>query len=412
MAVSWPTARELMTPNPLTLSTDAQLSRALGMMRSRGFHELPVLRRGKLVGMITFDSLARRMNLPLSTKVENLMVLPPIVYASTAYPDLAQQLLAAGMRAAPVIGKKGELIGLVSRTDMVRALEDLPLLAGRRVEEVMGPPGTSFRETEPCSVVFGQIRALEEHPMPVVDRGGKIVGAVGIADLGRVLWKPTPGGKRDAERNVGRGGVLDVEVASIMHSPAVTVPSGTTTGEAAHRMTAEKVSSVFVVDGQRPVGIVSQADLLGLAVGTVEPEGSKLGDVYVQIHGLRGSSDPSILTEIDRVVAKGLRHISRHVRPVALSLDISPQGTHRAGDATVSARLYTDHGIFYASISGWNFFAGIADLLDELSEQTRRVRDESRQRRRQSSKGVPLDEELVDPELEARIRAATENDDR
>ncbi|MCI4361520.1 MAG: hypothetical protein L3J91_07415, partial [Thermoplasmata archaeon] len=105
-----------------------------------------------------------------------------------------------------------------------------------------------------------------------------------------------------------------------------------------------------------------------------------------------------------------LRHISRHVHPIMLSLHITPQGTHRSGDATVTARLYTDHGIFYASITSWNFFAGIADLLDELSEQTRRVRDDARHRRRASAKSIPVDEEPGDPELEARIHAATGDD--
>jgi CBS domain-containing protein len=197
-----------------------------------------------------------------------------------------------------------------------------------------------------------------------------------------------------------------------MRSPALTVPIGSTTGAAAKLMSREKASSVFVTDGEKPVGIVSQVDLLGLAVGSVEPEGAKLGDVYVQIHGLRGSSDPAILTEIDRVIAKGLRHIARHVKPIVLSLDISPQGNHRTGDATVSARLYTDQGIFYASLTGWNFYAGIAALLDELAEQTRRVRDTLRRQRRRSTRDLPPnDEEPADPELEAKIRAATEPDE-
>ncbi len=409
MAVAWPTARELMTPRPITLSPDAKLSRALGLMRTHRIHELPVLRRGKLAGMVTFESLARRTNLPLSTKVEHILVLSPVVNLTTPYPEIAQQLLAAGMRAAAVVGKKGELVGVVSRTDLVRGLAELPALASHRVEEVMGPLGAPLRENEPCSVVFGQIRTLEDHPLPVVDRSGRVVGAVGIQDLGRVLWKPTVGGKRDAER---RGGIRDIEVSSIMHSPALTVPKGTLTGRAAKLMSDAKVSSVFVVEDRKPAGVVSQADLLGLAVGAAEPEGAKLGDVYVQVHGLRGSSDPAILTEIDQVVAKGLRHISRHVKPMLLSLDISPHATHRTGDATVSARLYTDHGIFYASVSGWNFFGGIASILDELNEQTRRVREATRGRRRTSMKGLPShDEEPADPDLEAKIRAATGGDE-
>jgi ribosome-associated translation inhibitor RaiA len=129
--------------------------------------------------------------------------------------------------------------------------------------------------------------------------------------------------------------------------------------------------------------------------------------VYVQIHGLRGSADPETLAEIDRVVAQGLRRISRHVRPLLLSLHVTPNSTHRSGDATVQARLHTDRGIFYASDTEWNYFAGIAALMDELGEQVRRAKDDARQRRR----AVPVegryatDEVVGDAALEEQLRA-------
>ncbi|HTT25887.1 MAG TPA: CBS domain-containing protein [Thermoplasmata archaeon] len=410
MESAWPLAREMMTAQPLTLAPDAPLSHALGTMRAKGIHEMPVLKGKRLLGMITFESIARRSNLPLSTKVEHLMVLPPLVSGDTSYPEIAEQLLAAGMRAAPVLGKRGEVVGIISRTDLVRVLPDLPALARHTVEEVATPIALTFRESDEVGKLFGHIRLLEEHPLPVIDRKGKLVGALGIADLGRVLWHPGNKGKRD--RRDSRS-VFDVEVASIMHSPALTVPRGSTVGDAARLMAAEKVSSVFVVEGGRPVGVVGQTELISLSVGGSEPPGgSRLGDVYVQVHGLRGSGDPSILTEIDALVAKGLKHISRHVRPQLLSLQISPHATHRTGDATVHARLQTDRGIFYATVSGWNFFAGITTLMEELTEQTRRSSDGARRRKRASPRGLgPEADTPADPALEERIRLATGDED-
>jgi len=408
MPETWPTARDLMTAKPITLPAGSPLSTALGLLREHGIHEIPILRGKVLLGMITFESIARRTNLPLQTRVDHLLVLPPLVTVTASYPEIAEQLLAAGMRAAPVIGKKGELLGILSRSDLVRALPGLPSIAGHRVEEIASPPGLLVGETDPCGSLFHQIRLLEEHPLPVVDRRGRLVGAVGVADLGRVLWRPTVGGKRDA---ANRGNVFDVEVGSIMHSPAVTVAKGTSAGAAAALMSRQKISSVFVVEDGRPTGVVSQADLLGLAVGR-DPSGeTPPGDVYVQVTGLRGSGDPETLAEIDHVVAKGLRHIARHAHPILLNLHISPQGTHRSGDASVQARLHTDRGIFYASQTGWNFFAGIATLMDELETQVRRTKEEpARGRRRNGRRGVPDEETTGDPELEARIRAARGSD--
>ena len=410
MAIERVTAADLMTPKPITVAPDAPLGRAIGVMRQRRIHELPVLDQRRFVGMITFDSIARRTGIPFTTKVEHLMVLPPIFQPSTPFSELCEQLLATGLRAAPVVGKKGELLGIISRTDLVRALIDDSAAAKAVVDSIVSPPGVVLREDEAVGTLFSHLRTLEEHPLPVVDRKGRLTGAVGVADLGGALWRPLAGGKRDAQR---RSGVFNVQVKSIMRSPALTVPEGTRASEAARRMTAERTSSVFVVDASgRPTGVVAQTDLLGLAVGRAGPSAREVGDVYVQIHGLRGSADPAVLTEIDRVIARGIRRVARHARPILLSLHITPHATHRTGEASVQARLHSDRGILYASQTGWNYFLAISDVMDELAEQARRQGEERRGRRRGNGAQKRVeDDSRADPELEARIRAATSRDE-
>jgi CBS domain-containing protein len=408
MPTAWPTAAELMTADPETLPVEAPITAALGLMRSRGFHEVPVLRRSRLVGMVTLESIARRVNRALSTKVEHLLVLPPLITPGTPYPEVAESLLAAGLRAAPVVGRRGELLGLVSRTDLVRGLPGLvPLLrpAPPPVEEIANPASVLIRESELVRHLVGQIRLLEEHPLPVVDRKGRLVGAVGVQDLGGVLWRPVEGGKRDA-RSIHTA--LDVEVRSIMHTPALTVSAGTDLATAARRMTREKVSSVFVVADDRPIRVLGQTSLLGLVVARARPSRTpaRVEDVYVEITGLRGSGDPGLLAEIDHVVARGLKRLTRSVRPRLLSLHFAPHATHRTNDLTIEARLHTDDGIFYGSHTGWNLLAGVAGLLEELESQTRRAAGSRRQRTRGGRRGVaPEDSPLDDPELEGRIRS-------
>jgi len=413
MPASWPTAAELMTAHPVTLPPEAPISEALGLMRSHGFHEIPVLRRSRLIGMITFESIARRASRSLATKVEHLLVLPPLVTPSTPYPELAEQLLATGLRAAPVVGRRGELLGVVSRTDLIRAMPGLVQLAGPNaptVEAVASPPGEGVREDDLCRKLLGQVRAMEEHALPVVDRKGRLVGAVGLADLGKVLWRPRTGGKRDARASQV---AVDVEVGSIMHAPPITVPVGTPALEAARRMSEEKVSSVFVVENGRPVRVLGQSDLLGLVVGRIRPAlpKTRVEDVYVEITGLRGAGDPGLIAEIDDVVARGLRRVARYVQPSLLSLHFAPHSTHRTNDLTVEARLHTNLGIFYASHTGWNLLAGVSGLLEELAGQTRRVRET---RRNRGARGTPREAEessTADPELERRIRTATGGDE-
>jgi CBS domain-containing protein/ribosome-associated translation inhibitor RaiA len=414
MPASWPTASDLMTARPVTLSPGAPISQALGLMRTRGFHEIPVLRRARLVGMITFETIARRSSRSLSTKVEHLLLLPPLITPTTPFPEVAEQLLAAGLRAAPVVGRRGELLGVVSRTDLVRALPGLSSQLTREsppVESIASSATEIVREDDLCRHLFSRLRLLEEHPLPVVDRKGRLVGAVGVADLGKVLWRPITGGKRDAR---ARRSALEVKVGSIMRSPPVTVSSGSAWTEAAARMNEENVSSVFVVEDERPVGVLAQADLLNFVVGRTRPRPSRarLEDVYVEITGLRGSGDPTLFAEIDNVVARGLRRVARYVQPTLLSLHFAPHATHRTSDLTVEARLHTNQGIFYASHTGWNLLAGVAGLLEELAGQTRRVRETRSSRRGRGPAAAEAEETTAaDPELERKIRTATGNDE-
>ncbi len=413
MPVAWPSASDVMTSEPVTLPADAPISTALGQMRTHGFHEIPVLRRSRLIGMVTLESIARRVNRALSTKVEHLLVLPPLITPATPYPEVVEALLAAGLRAAPVVGRKGELLGVVSRTDLVRSLARvLPLLGGSppRVEEIATPASIVVRESDLVRHLVGQIRQLEEHPFPVVDRKGRLVGAVGVQDLGSVLWRPVEGGKRDAR---SAHTALDVEVGSIMHTPALTVPAGTDLATAARQMSQEKVSSVFVVAADRSIRVLGQTNLLGVVVARARPTRTpaRVEDVYVEVTGLRGSGDPGLLAEIDHVVTRGLKRITRSVHPRLLSLHFAPHATHRTSDLTVEARLHTDDGIFYASHTGWNLLAGVSGLLEELEAQTRRVAGARRRRGRTSRRSVePEEEPLEDRALEARIRAVSDPD--
>ncbi|MFE1231673.1 CBS domain-containing protein [Streptomyces sp. NPDC059442] len=139
----------------------------------------------------------------------------------------------------------------------------------RRIEQLMTREVVSVRGDAPFKEIA---RALSQHQVsavPVVDGGGRVVGVVSEGDLLRKTadQAATPGDPpavpelKAWERAKAEG----TRAEELMSAPAVCARSDWTVAEAARLMEVQGVKRLVVVDDQdRPVGIVSRRDLLGV----------------------------------------------------------------------------------------------------------------------------------------------------
>src|SRR5258708_4233815 len=67
-------------------------------------------------------------------------------------------------------------------------------------------------------------------------------------------------------------------VQDVMSDPAVTATASETIAAAAARMHERRVGSVVVVDGTRPVGILTERDLLRMTSSGNHPDAAKVGE--------------------------------------------------------------------------------------------------------------------------------------
>ncbi len=376
MTADIPTAADLMRRAPVTIGQGASVHEALAAMRRRGVHEIPVLDGRTYRGMVSLDDIALRTNLALSTKVENLLSLPPRLAPEEPWGEVAAQLLRSGARAAPVIGPSELLLGLVSRSDVLRVLPSVGAPAELYAETVMGPMSESVDERSGIGTLIGLVR--NDPPIAIVDRRGRLQGSVGIADLSRAFWRPKRAGRGDLPREgADRGQVLGVEARSIMRTPPVAVSPETSVRAVVAHMLRERVSSVFVVRDDRPIGVVTQTDLLALAVGG-HPTRRPRDRVLVQLHGFPLREDPELVADVDAVVERGLSRIRRRLPIALLDLHLVPQGIHRAGHVTVSARLHTPQAILHAEQTSWDVRSGVAEVLSQLDRQGRALAERRR----------------------------------
>ncbi|MED0681331.1 sigma 54-interacting transcriptional regulator [Aneurinibacillus thermoaerophilus] len=117
--------RDYMTPNPIVLHKEDPISRAASLLLENRIDGLPVVDEAhKLIGLVTKSHVFRAMknHLPEETPVGILMQtrLVTLYDDQQIYEDWDEELDAGRL---PVIDRSGTLVGILTRTDILRAFE-------------------------------------------------------------------------------------------------------------------------------------------------------------------------------------------------------------------------------------------------------------------------------------------------
>jgi len=157
--------RDKMTPNPVTITPQTTIAEALALMREGHFRRLPVLDKGKLVGIVTDRDLSEvspspatslsvfELNYLLSrTKIGTIIKKQRVISIS---PDAYLEEAALIMRdheigAIPVV-EDGKLIGIITESDIFDAFIEMMGLRdpGTRLElELEDKPGMLVKVSE------------------------------------------------------------------------------------------------------------------------------------------------------------------------------------------------------------------------------------------------------------------------
>ena len=120
-----PSVGRLMRRDPMTTTLLDTLSNAQSLMEREGFRQLPVVEKGVLVGMLSDRDLQAHSGYLERTKVDAAMTerLITVTPTDTAV-HVARLLLEHRINAVPVVDS-GRLVGIVSRSDLLRLLLDL-----------------------------------------------------------------------------------------------------------------------------------------------------------------------------------------------------------------------------------------------------------------------------------------------
>jgi predicted transcriptional regulator len=148
-----------------------------------------------------------------------------------------------GISAVPLVDGEGNLRGVVSMTDLLRAPDDAtaPVLAAH----VMRKPALTV---DVGATLADAARQMAEHRVHrlIVTEGAKPIGVVST---------------RDAMKALVEAKVL-VPVADVTTTPVMTIDVGDTIDQALAQLESANVRGLVVVDGDWPVGVFTQLEAL------------------------------------------------------------------------------------------------------------------------------------------------------
>ncbi len=352
---------DFMSTELVTAAPDDTIGDILGKMKSRDIHEIPILERKKLAGVVTMRELMRRRNLPPATKVSTVMQVPPEITPETPLPEAAEKMISAGFRAIPVVKGKA-LLGIISRSDLVRALVETMALEGVTARDFMTPNPQAVGEDETVEQGVQLMRSLGERTVPVVDKHRHLKGVIGMKDVADLFARPKV--REQYGEHAGREEKVVIEVKSVMRYPPVTVGPNADVHRAAELMAKNHISSVIVTEKDEPVGIITTQDLMQFLAGLRERE-----QLFVEVSGLE-DEPPETYDEIYDVIQKEMRQIAELVQPRTFAIHFqkySPEGDRFKW--SLRARFTTSHRVYHAHHFDWDLHAALRGLLEILHKR-------------------------------------------
>jgi len=364
-------ARDIMSSKLVITEPDETLSEVLGKMKAHDISELPVCRGQKTVGIVSYDTLIKRRSLPLSTKVSNLMTLPPSILEDQPITEVAEALLTSGYRALPVMNAKGALTGIVSRHDLMATIPKIKKLSGISVGEIMTKEPFCLSENDPVEQAKVTMTKYDVKSMPVVDSKGRLTGVVGIKDVAglSMLGSAKTKGKRSGLPR-GDGAIVNVRVKDAMQSPAVEITPDKMITVAIDTMAKNKISTIVVVQNGTIKGVITQYDIVELLASFREEKG-----VYVQITGLE-EADASCYDLMYDQILKTMTRVNRLVNPKVFNIHATTH--HDTGGEmkySMHGRLTTDHEMYYAKANDWDALRALDELLAVIEKMVKKDKE-------------------------------------
>lgn len=244
--------------NALVLDGNEPLSKALGSVLDTGTAVI-VSKKGKYYGIIDDRNFRKVGENPSKVKCGTVVVKPPVITPETSLWERTTAFLLGHFKALPVINENDKPLGIITRVEVLKELQDIKVIPKISVKNLMSIPVYTIEESKKVGDAKSKMREYKARRL-VVLRRGKPVGIFSTMDFASFALKPKKKEKK-ASQLTSRRSVEDEPLANFYRSDVKTIDVKATVEEAAKLMITKETSNVVVLSNNKPVGVISALDI-------------------------------------------------------------------------------------------------------------------------------------------------------
>jgi len=268
--------KEIMSSPVYVVSPDENVARARNLMMRHKIGKLVIVENNKPIGIVTKKDMSRRLdqaepqwrrrpidNIP----IRNIMTESLITIFPDATPkQLAELMSENDISGLPVVNNKNEIIGIVTKWDLIRYFSELDL--DMKVKDMNITPALTVHRHHTISHIIYELEANSTDRAVVFEDNDKAVGIITNSNLAFTEMKSKTGGlpEKDIkmtrkESYAGRKQYRYIQnvplvAEDIMSCPLISVKSDDLATDAARIMVKERINGLPVF-GNGILGILT-----------------------------------------------------------------------------------------------------------------------------------------------------------
>lgn len=395
------TAEQIMDTDPVTTDIGKRLSQVRHTMETNRVRTIPVLDGDRFTGMLSYRDVMEKLRAdPSTTKVEGLLHTPPTVEPDDTLVELAELRIESGRKTFVLLDENDHLRGVVGERELAAAARGTDELQGVTVADLMTGADALLTIAPDIPVETARKRMADaDVSRLVVVEDGSFAGLIssldalramvprdqmegGSANAARQGTAPSASGDRKGEKH----SLSDVPVRELMQA-ADTVDAeilrdaDSPLPAAIDTMVDGGALEVVVLDGDRPVGLLTLKDVVDFVRGQ-----AGVDSMLVKLTGPEVPEEKQVIhSKIETQMQGGLGRVLD--RPDELKVHMKKyEADGSRHKYTLNFNLSSELGTTRVNTHAWELLDAVDEGLDTLErlvrEEKEKVRDEQRSRER------------------------------